>query len=114
MIRRGLRRLAAIVATLCLGTTLISLGIGYAAGAAPLRSISLGFMLVGSFLFTAGAAFGLRGSVRPYRRDDGTVGGVRVDRSEGMEMMNTSVLFAGLGLTLVLVGILLHPHVPLA
>ena len=113
MIRRGLKRLAVIVTGLFFGTALISLGIGAAAGAAPLRSVSLGFMLVGSFLFTAGAAFGLRGSVRPLRRDDGTVAGVRVDRAEGMEMMNTSVLFVGLGLTLVFVGILLDPHVRL-
>ena len=113
MIRRGLRRLAIIVAVLFVSTTLVSLAVGLAAGAGALRALSLGFMLVGSFIFIAGAALGLRGSVRPERRLDGTVVGVKVDRAEGMETLNASVLFVGLGLLLVLVGVLLHPHLRL-
>jgi hypothetical protein len=113
VIRRGLKRLAKLITALCVGTTVLSLLVGYAAGTGALRAVSLGFMLVGSFLFTAGAAFGLRGGVRTARRADGTVAGVRVDRMQGLEMMNVSAVFVGIGIALVLVGVVLHPHVHL-
>ena len=110
MIRRGLKRLAVIVAVVCVVTTLLSLVVGLATGTDLLRALSLGFMLVGSLLFTLGAAAGLRGGVRTARRADGTVAGVRVDREEGLEMLNMSVLLVGIGIALVIVGIVLHPH----
>ena len=111
MIRRGLRTLATVALGLCAATAALSLAIGAAAGMGAMRAVSAGYLLVGSFLFTAGAAVGLRDPGRSRRR-------ARIAAGEGSsgrpvtwtEAFHLSALLVGLGVCLVLLGIALHPR----
>ena len=111
MIRRGLRTLAFVALGLCAGTAVLSLLIGAAAGMGALRAVSAGYLLVGAFLFTAGAVVGLRDPARSRRR----VTLARGAASSGgpatwTEAFHLSAVLVGLGLCLVVLGILLHPQ----
>jgi hypothetical protein len=118
MYLRGLRRLAFGV-LLCISVTAAgSLLIGLAVGASLDRSLVLGFYLVGCFLMLAGFFSGNRGPTRVRSESPGVsatpfgaFSGARRLRwatlGEQDEAINSSALFVGLGVVLVIVGILL-------
>jgi hypothetical protein len=113
MIRRGLRDLAVAAAGLCAGIGLLSLLIGAAAGLGMQRSLSAGYMLVGSLLFTAGAVVGLRDPGRARRRERLISGTTSTGLASWTEAFQLSAVLVGLGVCLVLVGVLLHPQTTL-
>jgi hypothetical protein len=67
MLRGALRRIAAIVAVLVGGTAAISLGLGALAGDSLLRSIAVGYYLVGAGVLLCSLALGVRGPMRADR-----------------------------------------------
>ena len=110
MIRRGLRDLAVVALGMCAVTGLLSLLIGAAAGMSALRSLSAGYLLVGAFLFTAGAVVGLRDPGRSrYRVTLTRRGGSSAGPATWSEAFHLSALLVGLGMGLVLLGVVLHP-----
>ena len=110
MIRRGLRTLATVAVALCAATAVVSLAIGSAAGMGAMRALSAGYLLVGAFLFTAGAAVGLRDPGRSRRRARLLESVGTADRpATWSEAFHLSALLVGLGFALVLLGIVLHP-----
>jgi hypothetical protein len=114
MIGAGLRRLAVLFAVLIALTSVVSLVVGLALGAGSMRSLSLGFVTVGSFLLVMGFFVGSRGPVRLVRRDHGSVVGARMaEPGERIEAINLSVLFVGVGFVLLLAGIALDPRTKL-
>lgn len=107
MIARGIRDLLAAFLGVSAFTAAASLLVGLAAGLPALRSVSGGFLLVGSLLFTAGAVTGLRDPARARERGRrGTSGGP----ATWTEAFHLSAALVGLGLTLVVVGIALDPR----
>jgi hypothetical protein len=103
--RRFLTLLVGIGALTIVG----SLVLGAFAGAGVLRSISLGFYLVGCFLLVAGFFIGNRGPVR-LRSEEGTMlFGSRVIRwatpAEREETINQSAIFVVLGFVLIVLGV---------
>jgi len=100
-----------VLGTIVLVTTLPSLGIAAIADVPPVRVLSLGYIFVGSFFMIAGVAVGLRGPVRPGRRADGSVEGVRVaPPGERVETISASAPLVGVGFALVALGVALDPH----
>lgn len=93
------------------GVTLVgALLLGLALGADLLRSISLGFYLVGSFLLVSGFFIGNRGPVRLRRSGDQPLFfGSRFVRwaspEEREENINLSAIFIVLGLVLIAIAI---------
>ena len=114
MIRQGLRNLALTLVAVCAVTGLLSLAIGAAADMSAMRALSAGYMLVGSFLFTAGAVVGLRDPGRSRRRE--RLSG-RSAASAGLatwaDAFQLSAVLVGFGVCLVLLGVLLHPQTAL-
>ena len=110
MIRRGLRTLAFVTLGLCAGTAVLSLMIGAAAGMGALRAVSAGYLLVGAFLFTAGAVVGLRDPERSRRRVTLARGASSGGPATWTEAFHLSAVLVGLGLGLVVLGVLLHPQ----
>lgn len=114
MIRRGLRSLAVALVALCAVTGALSLAIGAAADMSAMRSLSAGYMLVGSFLFTAGAVVGLRDPGRARRRQ--RLSGHSA-ASSGLttwtDAFQLSAVLVGFGVCLVLLGVVLHPRTAL-
>ena len=111
VIRRGLRTLAGVTLGLCAATAALSLAIGAAAGMGAMRAVSAGYLLVGSFLFSAGAVAGLRDPGRSRRRAR-IVGDTSAEGRPATwgEAFHLSALLVGLGVALVLLGIALHPE----
>lgn len=103
--RRFLTLLVGIGAITILG----SLVLGAFAGAGTLRSLSVGFYLVGSFLLVAGFFVGNRGPVRLKSEEGTMLFGQRVLRwatpAEREETINHSAIFVVLGFVLILLGI---------
>ena len=114
MIRRGLRDLAVMLVCLCAVTALLSLVIGAAADMGAMRSISAGYMLVGSLLFTAGAVVGLRDPGRSRRRQrlSGTSAAAS-GLTTWADAFQLSAVLVGYGICLVLLGVVLHPRTAL-
>jgi hypothetical protein len=114
MIRQGLRTLAVMLAVLCALTAVFSLVIGAAADMGAIRSISAGYMLVGSLLFTAGAVVGLRDPGRSRRRQrlSGTTT-TAPGLTSWTDAFQLSAVLVGFGICLVLLGVLLHPNTAL-
>ena len=111
MIARGLKRLATLFLALAAVTAAVSLVIGLFTGTPTLRALSLGFMLVGSFVFVLGGAIGLRGPTRRAHRPDGSVAGVTVDSpGDRIESINASYVLLAIGIGLVLLGVVLDPN----
>ena len=107
----GLVRLARILAFLIGSTELLSLAIGLLAGSSPARAVSLGFLLMGSFVFVAGAAIGMRGPARHVKTQEGRVLGVtHAPQRERLESINVSYLFVFIGIVLVVFGIVIAPN----
>jgi hypothetical protein len=126
MIKAGARRFAQLLGVLSAGTVVVSLLGGLLFGADPLRAISVGFYLVGSFLLVAGFFVGNRGAARPKEGDEsGTaVGGmfgigiatrgVRWATSEERdETIANSALFVTLGFLLIVIGFVTDDRVRL-
>ena len=111
MWRAAFRRFATVVGMLVGVTVLVSLGFGLVAGASPLRSISLGLVLIGCVVVLIGFITGNRGPLRIERSVTTDAVRTRVaGRNERDESINTSALFVGVGLLLLIVGIALDPR----
>ena len=113
MIRRGLRTLAIALVGLCVATGVLSLAIGTAADMSAMRSLSAGYMLVGSFLFTAGAVVGLRDPGRARRRERLSGSTASSGLTTWTEAFHLSAVLVGFGVCLVLLGVVLHPRTAL-
>jgi hypothetical protein len=109
VIGRVVARVIVGVAALGACTALLSLAVGAAAGTGAVRSISGGFVLVGSLVFVAGALTGLRDPSRRAAWRRRTHGVDRGLRTWG-EALTVSALLVGAGLLLVVVGIALDPE----
>ena len=110
MIARGLRNIALVAIGLAAATGLGALLVGSAAGVHAQRSLSGGFLLVGSIVFTAGALAGIRDPARASRRERLMRRGGSTGRlTSWSEAFQLSATLVGLGLGLVLLGVLLHP-----
>ena len=111
MITRGLRTLALFWVALAAGTAVVSLVVGAALDVPAQRSVSGGLMLVGSIVFTAGAAAGIRDPARSSRRERLLRRGPGDSRpSSWRDAFQLSAALVGLGMALVLVGVVLHPR----
>jgi hypothetical protein len=109
--RAAVRRLVVLFVLLGVGVTLVSLLLGLLFGAAPQRSLSLGFSVTGSFLLVMGFFVGSRGPVRLIRRDRGQLVGARMaEPDERVETINVSALFVAVGFVLLIVGVALDPR----
>jgi hypothetical protein len=90
-------------------TLVASLAIGLPLGAGFLRTISVGFYAVGSFLLIAGFFVGNRGPVRLKREVGVPFLGSRYMRwatpAEREETINLSAIFVVLGFVLIIVGV---------
>jgi hypothetical protein len=114
----ALRRLAFAI-LICAGVTAAgSLVIGLLLGASLEHSLVLGFYLMGCFLMLAGFFVGNRGPTRvksespaPSATPFGVFSGERRLRwatlNEQEETINSSAVFVGLGVVLVIIGVLL-------
>jgi hypothetical protein len=94
-------------------TAAVSTLFGLLLGASLLRSIAIGFYLVGCFLLLGAFFFGNRGPVRP--KGDADTGGIFfrpgsrrlrwATREEHEEAINSSAVFLSLGFVLILLGV---------
>ena len=103
MLRSAARRFLAVLTGVAVLTAAISLALGALFSAPPLRSISVGLYLVGSFLLIAGFVTGIR--VRSDR--DPIVRGEEMRRTTiGMreEAVEASSAFIAIGIVLVVLG----------
>jgi hypothetical protein len=113
MLIPALRRFAQFLVVIGGGTAILSGLFGLLIGASVLRSIAVGFYLIGSFLLLIGFLLGNRGPVRS--RGDEAAGDIFfglgsrrlrwATREEQEEAINTSAVFVPIGLVLILVGI---------
>ena len=114
MIARGIRDLVLLWLALAAGTTLVAFLVGAALDVPAQRSVSGGFLLVGSLVFTAGAAAGIRDPARSSRRERLLRRGHRESRlASWQDAFQLSAALVGLGMGLVLVGVVLHPRAAL-
>ena len=111
----ALKRFAILLFACGSVTAVCAVLLGLLFGASPLRSISVGFYLVGSFLLLGGFFFGNRGPLRA-RPEDETEGGspisffgrrqIRVATAEERaDSINMSVLLIVIGLVLLALGV---------
>jgi hypothetical protein len=110
----GGRRLFALAGVISVVTALVSLTFGALLQASALRSLSVGFYVVGAALIAIGCVHGVRGPIRV----SGTFGIERsairwATREEQEESIATSALFVVLGLTLLMIGLLADARHPL-
>jgi hypothetical protein len=118
MVRAALRRIALLLAGTLLTVSAASLALGYALGASPARSVSLGLTLAGSFLLLSGFFVGNRGPVRLENQEapplDHFLFGQRLVRwatpGEREETINLSAVFVAVGFTLILIGVAADPR----
>ena len=111
MLAAAVRRLVVLFALLGVAITVGSLVLGLLFGTAAQRAVSLGFVVVGSFLLVLGFFVGNRGPVRLLRHGSGTLAGARLAQpEERVETINLSALFLGVGFVLLLVGLVLDPR----
>jgi hypothetical protein len=106
----GGRRLLALTAGISVVTAVLSLAFGVLLQASVLRSVSVGFYVVGAGLITIGCVHGVRGPIRVA--DSGRTFGIErsairwATREEQEESIASSALFVVLGLSLLLLGLL--------
>ena len=111
MLFAAIRRLVVLFAVLGGLITVGSLFLGLVFDTPLQRAISLGFVVVGSFLLVMGFFVGTRGPVRLMRRDRGSLKGARLAQPEEREeAINVSALFVGVGFVLVVIGVALDPR----
>lgn len=112
MIKAAARRFGVMLVALALGTALISLVLGFLAGAGAGRSVSVGFYCVGSTILIFGFFAGNRGPVR-QKGDHG--GGFIIPLPgrmlrwaspvEQQESLSLSAIFVTLGFVLIALGV---------
>jgi uncharacterized membrane protein HdeD (DUF308 family) len=114
MLVGALRRFTGLLLVLAAGTVVCSLALGLQMGADPMRSLSIGFYLIGSFLLISGFFVGNRGPVRTKGDDPGVpiFGPLMRHRmlrwatpEERDESLSVSVVFVALGVVLILFGV---------
>jgi uncharacterized membrane protein HdeD (DUF308 family) len=114
MLVGALRRFAGLLLVLAGGTVVCSLALGLLLGADVMRSLSIGFYLIGSFLLISGFFVGNRGPVRAKGDDPGVpiFGPLMRHRmlrwatpEERDESLSVSVVFVALGVVLILFGV---------
>src|SRR3954447_10801009 len=119
MLFAALRRLAVLVVLGSLAVAIISIPLGFLAGASVERSLTLGFYLGGSFLMVIGFFAGNRGPARVKSEAPGAavfpfaISGRTLRWAtfgEQHETINNSAIFVSLGLILVLFGLLIDPQ----
>ena len=101
MIRAGLQRLSIAFGLIVFVTTAGSLVIALATGHGIQRSVSLGYLLVGSLVMLIGLGAGMRGFGRPS--EPGHSG-------PGAERVASASILIGIGAALLLVGVGLDPR----
>jgi hypothetical protein len=111
MLVAAIRRLVVLFAVLGASITVGSLVLGLLFDTPWQRSVSLGFVVIGSFSLVMGFFVGTRGPVRLVRRDRGSLKGARLAQpEERVEAINVSALFVAVGLVLVVIGVALDPR----
>ena len=97
-------------------TVLLSASLGLLAGASILRSIAIGFYLVGCFVLVGAFFFGNRGPVRSQGDEHaGSILGLGTrrlrwaTREEHEEAINAPAVLIPLGIVLILIGIASDP-----
>jgi hypothetical protein len=114
VIAAGLRRLLVILGSLGALTVVASSIVAVVSATSLARSVSVGLMFMGAFLFVGGAAVGLRGPVRHTRRVDGSVDGMTfASPVERIETIGVSYVLVAVGILFVLVGVVIAPNVRL-
>jgi hypothetical protein len=119
----GLRRFARIAAGAAVCTAVMSLFVGVLFGASVLRSLAIGFYLVGALFITLGFFYGTR---PPVRQDSSAGmfgsffgafygrGAVRfASPEEREESISSSAVFVTLGFVLLIFGVLFDRRHPL-
>jgi hypothetical protein len=108
MLRAALRRLSLLFVSVAGGSAAVALVVGLAAGAGVLRSVSVGWYLVGCALLIAGFFVGNRGPTRPQGEGWFAFSTRRWIRwasaDEQRESVSLSALLIVLGLVLILLG----------
>ena len=112
----ALRRMVKLLLVISVFTILMSASFGLLVDASILRSIAVGFYLVGCFVLIGAFFFGNRGPVRPQGDEDtgGVFGlGTRrlrwATREEHEEAVNAPAVLLPLGIVLILLGIAWDP-----
>jgi hypothetical protein len=114
MVVGALRRFAGLLLVLAAGIVACSLALGLLMGVDAMRSLSIGFYLIGSFLLISGFFVGNRGPVRAKGDDPGVpiFGPLMRHRmlrwatpEEREESLSISVVFVALGVVLILFGV---------
>jgi len=110
MIVAALRRFSLLLLVLAGGTAVIALALGVLAGASVLRSLSVGWYIVGSLLLVGGFFVGNRGATRPQGEGwfaFSTRRWVRWARPEEQEeSISLSAILVVLGLVLLILGVI--------
>jgi hypothetical protein len=106
----ALRRILKLFVVISAGTVVLSVLFGLLLNASLMRSIAIGFYLVGCFVLFGAFFFGNRGPIRAG--EDGDVGGpLRVTarrwatREEQEEAISGAAIFLPLGFVLILLGV---------
>ena len=106
----ALRRMAKLFVVICAGTIVLSVLAGLMLGASLMRSIAIGFYIVGCFVLFGAFFFGNRGPIRPGA--DKEMGGLLsitsrrwATKSEQEEAINSAAVFLPLGFVLILLGV---------
>jgi len=109
MLRAALRRFSLLLVGIASGTAALALVVGLAAGSGVLRSISLGWYVVGSVLLVGGFFVGNRGAARPRGEGWSTFSMRRWSRwasaEEQQESISLSAILVVLGFVLILLGV---------
>ncbi|MEP6976767.1 MAG: hypothetical protein ABI948_01800 [Thermoleophilia bacterium] len=122
MIRAAVVRFTGLLVAISLGTVLLSVAVGFGNGSSALRSMSVGFYVVGSVLLLFGFFVANRGPVRPQPNDPGVglVGPLFQTRmlrwataEDVGESLNMSAVFVALGLVLIILGAATDTRYPL-
>jgi hypothetical protein len=112
----ALRRFTLLLAGVGAVIAVLSLGLGALLGAGAERSLSLGFVAVGTFLLLAGIFVGNRGPVRITGHGSGPslFGAGYLVRwatpSEREETLNLSAVVVVLGVVLLVIGLAVDPR----
>ncbi|HEY7148315.1 MAG TPA: hypothetical protein VH420_02615 [Gaiellaceae bacterium] len=112
----ALRRIVKLLVGISAGTIVLSGLFGLLLGASILRSIAIGFYVVGCFVLFGAFFFGNRGPVRARESSD-TPGGVFsfgqrrwATKEEHEEAINSSAVLLPLGFVLILLGVVWDTH----
>jgi hypothetical protein len=108
----ALRRMVKLFVVISVGTIVLSVLFGLLVDASIMRSIAIGFYLVGCFVLFGAFFFGNRGPIRP-RGDEDTGGLFRTTsrrlrwatKEEQEEAINGAAIFLPLGFVLILLGV---------